>query len=111
MEPEAKFFNDFSRACMRVRARECPAEYVEAGGLMSCLQTRSIGFEDASLLASSPRIFWITVVARITFFVLSGLLAKIRQHPSWTAGFFAVAQMSAFGGEADMASSEPHVCF
>jgi hypothetical protein len=86
-------------------------EYVEAGGLMSYLQTRSIGFEDASLLASSPRIFWITVVARITFFVLSGLLAKIRQHLSWTAGFFAIAQMSAFGGEADMASSEPHVCF
>jgi hypothetical protein len=62
-------------------------EYVEAGGLMSYLQTRSIGFEDASLLASSPRIFWITVVARITFFVLSGLLAKIRQHLSWAAGF------------------------
>jgi hypothetical protein len=30
-------------------------------------QTKSIGFEDASLLASSPRIFRITVAGRIGF--------------------------------------------
>src|SRR5215472_4051623 len=53
VEPEAKFFNDFSRACMRVRARRCPFGACQA---LLLLERRARGnYEPDELPKSFPQ--------------------------------------------------------